>query len=101
VFNSIKDSTTKSSGRDTVYDFSSKQKDKIDLRIIDANTKTKGNQAFKFIDKQDFHKKAGELQWEKVKGGVYVYGDTNGDGKEDFSIFLKGLTKIAKGDFYL
>jgi Ca2+-binding RTX toxin-like protein len=101
IFSSIKDSTIKSSGRDTIYDFSSRQKDKIDLRIIDANTKAKGNQAFKFIDKQDSHKRAGELQWEKVKGGVYVYGDVTGDGKADFSIFLKGLPKISKGDFFL
>jgi Ca2+-binding RTX toxin-like protein len=101
MFASIKDTTVKTNGRDTIYDFASKQKDKIDLRIIDANTKAKGNQAFKFIDKQDFHKKAGELQWEKVKGGVYVYGDVNGDGKADFSIFLKGLSKISKGDFFL
>lgn len=101
VFASIKDSTTKSSGRDTIYDFSSKQQDKIELKAIDANSKKGGNQAFKFIDKQDFHKKAGELQWEKVKSGVYVYGDTNGDGKADFSIFLKGLTKVSKGDFFL
>lgn len=101
IFSSIKDSTVKSSGRDTIYDFSSRQKDKVDLRLIDANTKKKGNQSFKFIDKQDFHKKAGELQWEKVKSGVYVYGDVTGDGKADFSIFLKGLTKIAKGDFFL
>jgi hypothetical protein len=101
VFVSTKDSTAAKSGRDTIFEFSSRQKDKIELMAIDANTKKKGNQAFKFIDKQDFHKTAGELHWEKVKSGVYVYGDTNGDGKEDFSIFLKGLSKISKGYFFL
>lgn len=101
VFTSTKDSTTKTSGRDTIYDFSSRQKDKIDLRTIDASTKAKGNQAFKFIDKQDFHKKVGEIRWEKIKGGAYVYGDVNGDGKADFAIMLKGVTKLSKGDFFL
>lgn len=101
VFVSTKDSTVAKSGRDTIFDFSSRQKDKIDLLAIDANTKKSGNQAFKFIGSQDFQKKAGELQWDKVKGGVYVYGDTNGDGKADFAIFLKGLSKISKGDFFL
>ena len=101
IYVSIKDSSTAKSGRDTIVDFSSKQKDKIDFRAIDASTKSGGNQAFKFIDKQGFHKKAGELRWEKVAGGVNVYGDVNGDGKSDFSIFMKGLTKLTKGDFYL
>jgi hypothetical protein len=101
IYVSIKDSTVAKSGRDTIFDFSSKQKDKIDLRAIDAITKSGGNQAFKFIDKQGFHKKAGELRWEKAAGGVNVYGDVNGDGKSDFSIFMKGLTKLMKGDFYL
>ena len=101
AFTSIKDSTVKANGRDTVYDFSSRQKDKIDLKAIDASTKVKGNQAFKFIGSQAFHKKAGELRSEKVKGGAYVYGDVNGDGKADFAIMLKGVTKLTKGDFFL
>jgi len=101
IYVSIKDSTVAKSGRDTIFDFSSKQKDKIDLRSVDASTKSGGNQAFKFIDKQGFHKKAGEMRWEKVAGGVNVYDNVNGDGRADFSIFMKGLTKLTKGDFYL
>lgn len=101
VFTSIKDSTVKVTGRDTIYDFSSRQKDKIDLTAIDASTKANGNQAFKYIGKQDFHDKAGELRWEKVKAGVYVYGDVNGDGNADFSLLLRGVTKLTKGDFFL
>ena len=59
------------------------------------------NQAFKYIGSQDFHQKAGELRWEKVTGGVAVYGDVNGDGKPDFSIMLRQIAKIEKGDFLL
>ncbi|MGF9764795.1 calcium-binding protein [Microvirga sp. 0TCS3.31] len=101
VFTSIRDSTVKATGRDTIYDFSFKQKDQIDLTAIDASTKANGNQAFKYISKQDFHDKAGELRWEKVKAGVYVYGDVNGDGNADFSLLLRGITKLTKGDFFL
>jgi len=101
IFASTKDSSIKASSRDTIYDFSSKQGDKIDLKAIDASTKSGGNQTFKFIGTQDFHKKAGELRWEKVKGGAYLYGDVNGDGQSDFSIFAKSVTKFMKGDFLL
>jgi Ca2+-binding RTX toxin-like protein len=72
VLTSIKDSTVKSVGRDIIYDFASSQKDRIDLGGIDANIKVQGNQAFKYIGSPDFHKKAGELRWEKVTGGVAV-----------------------------
>ncbi len=101
IFSSTKDSTAAASGRDSIYDFSSRQKDKIDLKSIDASTKSGGNQAFKFIGTQAFHKKAGELRWEKAKSGSYVYGDVNGDGKADLSIFLKNVSKLSKADFYL
>lgn len=101
AFTSVRDSTARTTGRDTIYDFSSRQKDKIDLKAIDASTNAKGNQAFKYIGKQDFHDKAGELRWEKVKAGVYVYGDVNGDGNADFSLLLRGVTKLTKGDFFL
>ncbi|MGO4704341.1 hypothetical protein AB4072_01010 [Microvirga sp. 2MCAF38] len=101
IFKSIKDSTVDASGRDTIYDFSRKQGDKIDLRSIDANTKVKGNQAFKLIGKKDFSEKAGELRYEKIKGGVYVHGDVDGDGQADFSILLKSISSLVKSDFFL
>ncbi|MEZ0169947.1 hypothetical protein [Microvirga sp. TS319] len=71
------------------------------MRLIDASTKAVGNNMFKYIGTQDFHKKAGELRWEKVKSGTFVYGDVTGDGKADFSIFLKDVAKLIKSDFYL
>lgn len=101
IFTSLKDSYGKKAFRDTIYDFSHREGDKIDLTTIDARTKIKGNQPFKYIGKQDFHKKPGEVRWEKVKGGVYVHGDVNGDGKADLSIFLANVAKLVKSDFYL
>jgi Ca2+-binding RTX toxin-like protein len=101
VFKSYKDSTVAKSGQDTIYDFSRSEKDKIDLRALDANTKKGGNQAFSFIGRKEFQDKAGELRIEKAKGGTLVSGDVNGDGKADFAILLKGVSTLAKGDFFL
>ncbi|MCV3737202.1 PQQ-binding-like beta-propeller repeat protein [Rhizobium sp. TRM96647] len=101
VFKSIKDSTVSGSGRDTIYDFSRKQDDTIDLKAIDANTKSSGDQAFKFIGKEKFHKKAGELRFEKDGGDTFVYGDVNGDAKADFAIKLDLSLTLFKSDFIL
>ena len=101
IYKSIKDSTAAAGGRDTIFDFSASQKDKIDLRTIDANTKVAGNQAFTFIGNKAFSKKAGELSSQKVASGSIVKGDVNGDGAADFSIFLKGAYTVDKGYFYL
>ncbi len=101
VFTSVKDSRTTKEGLDLILDFSLRQKDKLDLMAIDANTKKAGNQAFKFIGTSDFHKTPGELRYEKAKGYTLVEGDVNGDGKADFSVLLKGGLNFTKGYFYL
>lgn len=101
IFKSIKDSTAAVSGRDTIHDFSQSQKDKIDLKAIDANTKSAGDQAFKFIGSEAFHKKAGELRYEKRGGDTVVHGDLNGDGKADFSIELGHALALKASDFIL
>lgn len=101
IFKSVADSTVAASGRDTIYDFSRSQKDKIDLAAIDANTTVKADQAFKFIGTEKFHKKAGELRYEQKSGNIYVYGDVDGDGTADFAIHLSGSLTLAKGDFIL
>lgn len=101
VFKNLRDSQADKIKRDVVYDFSRAERDKIDLSAIDANSKKGGNQAFKFIGKQGFHKKAGELRYEKVKGALSVSGDVNGDGKADFGLTIKGIASLSKGDFLL
>ena len=81
--------------------------DLIDLKTIDARTKTPGNNAFKFIGLQKFHDKRGELHYKLVDNAgtandkTIVEGDTNGDGKPDFQIELTGLHTLAAGDFIL
>ncbi|MGH6734567.1 MAG: calcium-binding protein [Methyloceanibacter sp.] len=98
-FNSIKESK-KGGPRDKIMDFKRGQDDVIDLRDIDAKSGVGGNQNFKFIGKQDFHEKKGELRYEDKGSTVIVQGDTNGDGKADFEIFVN-VGSLAKGDFIL
>jgi hypothetical protein len=101
VYKSIADSTTTFSGQDVVFDFSSKQRDKIDLARIDANTITDGNQSFFFIGYSAFTKAAGELRFSTTSSGLVVEGDVNGDGISDFAISMKGVAALAASDFLL
>lgn len=101
LFNATIESTVASRGRDTIMDFSESDSDTIDLHMIDANTKTPGNQAFHFIAHSAFHHVADELRFAKTNGDTYVYGDTNGDGKSDFAVKLEGLHTLTAGDFTL
>lgn len=101
VFLSVKDSTVAPTGRDTIYDFSQKDKDKIDLKAIDADTTLAKDQAFTFIGNKAFSRDAGELRYEKKGGDTYIHGDVNGDGKADFSILVDASITFTKADFIL
>ena len=101
VFKSIKDSTVAASGRDTIKDFSRKDGDKIGLKAIDADTTTKGNQAFEFIGTKAFSGDAGELRYVKKVGHTIVYADVNGDRKSDFSILIDASLTLKATDFIL
>ncbi|QRM28064.1 calcium-binding protein [Microvirga sp. VF16] len=101
TFKSVRDSAVDAGERDTIQDFSASQKDRVDLRSIDAKTTVAGNQAFTFIGRNDFHDKAGELRYEKYGSGVLISGDVNGDGNADFSIHMKNIASISKSYFVL
>jgi Ca2+-binding RTX toxin-like protein len=101
---SIKESGTASVLRDTITDFrrgSATTGDDIDLHLIDASTKKPGDQAFKFIGAEAFHKVAGELHYRHAGANVIVEGDVNGDGRADFSILVKNVQTLSSGDFIL
>lgn len=100
-FNSIKHSGVSGYDRDTIYDFSRKQGDKINLSAIDANLGSSGNQAFKFIGTDKFDGHAGQLRYTKNEQNTYVLGDVNGDGNSDFSIKFADPLNFVKGDFIL
>jgi Ca2+-binding RTX toxin-like protein len=74
---------------DTAY-FARRERDKIDLATIDADTDLRdggaGNQAFKFIGAQAFHGIDGELRF----AGGLLQGDTNGDRVADIEIRIVG-----------
>jgi Ca2+-binding RTX toxin-like protein len=86
---------------DVIYDFAHAQGDKIDMSGIDANTLVTKDQPFTFIGTAAFHHTAGELRYEPSAMGIYVIGDTNGDGVADFAIELRLVSSVIAGDFVL
>lgn len=86
---------------DFITDFDPSEFDIIDLDRWDANSKLVGTQEFTFIGTQAFGKEAGQLRFQKNGGETWVQGDTNGDGKFDFLIRLKGSVTLTEDHFYL
>jgi serralysin len=106
VFNSVAESGPTVATRDVIHDFFHAS-DKIDLRVIDANTKVALNQAFTFIGAAAFTGAAGQLHYAyenpvgTVNDKTIISGDINGDKIADFSIELTGLKTITALDFFL
>jgi Ca2+-binding RTX toxin-like protein len=84
-----------------ISDFKSAQKDKIDLRALDANANKAGDQAFVFKGKAAFTSKAGELVFAKSGTSLILQGDLDGDGLADFSITLNNLATLRASDLFL
>lgn len=101
VFGDIADSRVAAGGRDTIFDFSIAQGDRIDLRGIDANTGLAGDQAFAFVGTTAFSGTAGELRYQITAGDTFVYGDVNGDGRADFAIMLDDALALTRAQFLL
>ncbi|MGH6735356.1 MAG: M10 family metallopeptidase C-terminal domain-containing protein [Methyloceanibacter sp.] len=98
-FNALSQSRPGGQKRDTIQDFTRGQ-DHIDLSGIDAKKGVSGNNAFKFIGRDDFNDRKGELRYDDRGSKVIVQGDVNGDGKADFEILVKVGT-LGAGDFLL
>ncbi|WP_262273513.1 Ig-like domain-containing protein [Microvirga yunnanensis] len=94
-FNTVQESSV-GSQRDVVY-FSGE--DRIDLRTIDADEDTVGNQAFRWVNRNDldaaFTGRDGQLRF---SNGI-LRGDTDGDKVADFEIKVVGF--FSSGDVIL
>lgn len=101
VFTSVEDSTAAFKGRDTIFDFSRVQKDRLDLSGVDADIDHRGDQDFQFIGDAKFTKVAGELRFERKLGDTYVHGDVDGDGRADFTVTLDPILTLKESDFIL
>jgi Ca2+-binding RTX toxin-like protein len=102
VFQSFSDFGGKNA-EDVIYDFSSKEGDKIDLSGVDANTLLAGDQAFTFLGTGAFTKHAGELNYvysAKFDKAI-VSGDIDGDGVADFSFWVLKVPVLTASDFIL
>lgn len=99
IYRDVRESTVALFGRDTIVDFT--KSDVVNLQQIDANTKMAGGQAFHFIGTDAFSGEAGELRFKKMASDTYIYADTNGDKKSDFSIHLDDAISLSKGFFVL
>ncbi len=92
---------TTASSADQVTDFNRAERDRIDLRGVDADGTLAGDQAFAFVGTGAFTGTAGELRYQQSGGHTYIEGDINGDGIVDFVIRLDGLHSLGTGDFVL
>jgi Ca2+-binding RTX toxin-like protein len=94
-FNSVEESSV-GSQRDVVF---LSGRDRIDLRTIDADEDTSGNQAFRWVDRSDldaaFTGRDGQVRF---SNGV-LRGDTDGDRVADFEIRIFG--SFSAGDVIL
>ena len=94
VFRKLADSRS-ANGIDVIRDFG--RGDDVDLRQIDADATSGGNQRFDFIGGQRFSGEAGELRF---KNGV-LQADVDGDRRPDFIVKMAGVDSMSESDFLL
>jgi Ca2+-binding RTX toxin-like protein len=100
VFDDRETSSSKTKA-DTITDFKGRSGDRIDLKLVDANTRKRGDQKFTFIGKDDAFSKEGQVRYEKTKGYTYVYLNTDSDRAAEAVIKLKGAIDLSKSWFVL
>ena len=99
TYNAVSDSTAAAAGRDTILDFSQAQGDRMNLRMIDANTGLAGDQGFLFLG-AGATAGAGTLAFAHVAGNTLIHADVDGGGA-DFAILLAGVHALTVSDFLL
>jgi Ca2+-binding RTX toxin-like protein len=86
---------------DLIGDFSHADRDRIDLRGVDANTTTAGDDAFTFIGQSAFTGVAGELRYTFADGETVLSADLNGDRVADLFIRVEDQQALVQADFVL
>lgn len=96
VFRSISESVN-GTNHDRIFQFESGEDD-INVNLIDANTSLAGDQNFVFSNSGP----AAHSIWVVDSGAdVLVRGDVNGDGVQDFEIFVASVAALVTSDFVL
>ena len=99
-FNSEYESGLDTKNADTITDFKQKEKDKIDLSSIDADSNLDGNQAFKFVgDKFSAENATGQVIFNSQTHLLYVSTDANS--QPEFAIRLTGVKVLVVDDLVL
>lgn len=89
---------------DEIGDFSRAERDRIDLKAIDARAGSPRDDAFRFIGEAAFGGRKGQLRAEAEGDGVIrVEADVDGDGRADFElrVVLASGDALGAGDFIL
>jgi len=84
--------------RDIISDFKTSDRDRIDVSIIDANTRLAGDRAFVFIGSNLFSA-PGQLRL--VPQEPVVYGSNDADTAPEFAIQVNGVISLSATDFVL
>ncbi len=86
--------------RDIIMDFSSGQRDLIDLSGMDANLASSSDQAFSFIGSSTTFNGIGQLRYEVVAGNTILYGNADSNlGTAEFELQLNGVMTLTAVDF--
>lgn len=101
IYTAVSDSTIKAPGRDFIADFNRQAGDKVDLSGLDADTRTPGDQAFLTLGFGGYVGTGAALRYSISDNIPRLYGDVNGDGKDDFCIQIKGVDELMIEDFIL
>ena len=87
---------------DAIGDFSHAQKDRIDLRTIDPDAVTAGDQAFSFVGTAAFTVDTRfQVRYDSTGGDTTLQIDANRDGVADYNVILYGVASLVASDFLL
>jgi Ca2+-binding RTX toxin-like protein len=85
---------------DYILDFRGGLGDRLDLRLVDANVKARGDQKFAFIGEAEFTR-AGQVRYEHTSTDTWVYLNTDADASAEAAIRLKGVFDLSSKWFLL